>query len=567
MSFSRTLSNAIVKNADRLMALMLLSLHALLTWGESSLFFNAFLLCHYGFFLLWQPILRPNKLLTWHEIVTITGVVAIAAVFLKHAWFIAFWIAGLFSLIGGKALSNHTRQWRAPKIMAASYLLAILFIWAIPKLINTTEDLTVAQYLMNYLLPALPLSILFMPAANQASATRRNIDFFYTLLIFLMTVIVILGSFAIGVIWHLHYLNLLMVVTSGLALMLVAISWLWNPGKTFSGLKLLMSRYLVSLGLPFEQWLKNIAYHARTASSSQYFLEAALQELASFSWVSGIVMQHENNMHEIGNKSRYVSSYTLHPLHITLYSRWQFSPAMHLHVQLLIEILREFYEAKCREETITRNTYIQTVYETGSHLTHDIKNLLQSLANVSIALENSQNNEDDAKLMALIRTQLPRLSKRLNTTLSKLERPHVEEKNPQLISDWWQTFRQANSHHPIEFSAPEEIPVLEINADVIDSVVDNVLQNALLKTANEPDIKILVNLLPASYFCLDITDTGSAIPSDIAGRLFKSHITSSNGFGIGLYHAAQQATLAGYTLTLLENEDGKVRFRLEASAH
>lgn len=567
MSVYHKVFKTLLSDTDRLMALMLLSLHALLTWGENSLFFHALLFCHYGFFLLWQPILRPHKILTLRQIFMIIGVVAIAAVFLKSVWFIAFWIAGLFSLIGGKALASHSKDWRLPKILAAFYLLAILFIWVVPKLINTAEDLTVAEYLLNYLLPALPLSILCMPAAEKTRVAARNIDFFYTLLLFLMLAIVILSSFAIGVIWHLHYFKLLMVVTAGLALMLIAISWLWNPSKTFSGLELLMSRYLVSLGLPFEQWLKNIAYHAHTAPSSEYFLEAAIKEVTAFSWVSGIVLQHANLTHVFGNTSKHISHYVLHPLHITLYSRWQFSPAMYMHVQLLMQILREFYEAKCREETITRNTYVQTVYETGSRLTHDIKNILQSLANVSTALEDSESNEDDAKLMALIRTQLPRLSKRLNNTLSKLERPHREQENLQPIRAWWSAFQQGNQHYPIVFKTPAQFPLCEVNADVIDSVVDNVLQNALLKTRREPGIEITVNLMPTSYFCLEITDTGSAIAAEIARRLFKSHIVSTNGFGVGLYHAAQQAKLAGYALQLINNEDGKVCFRLESLVH
>jgi len=49
---------------------------------------------------------------------------------------------------------------------------------------------------------------------------------------------------------------------------------------------------------------------------------------------------------------------------------------MYLHVQLLTQILGEFYETKRREETISQNTYMQTFYETGSRLTHDIKNIL-----------------------------------------------------------------------------------------------------------------------------------------------------------------------------------------------
>ena len=557
------LYRTVLDDTDRLMALTILSLHALLVWGDNSVFFNALLLCHYGFFLLWQPILHQNNILSWRQALVILALAAGAAVLFKNLWFIAFWVAGLFSLIGGRALSSSAKHWRLPKILAASYLLTILLMWVVPKLIGANDDLAAAEFLLDYLLPILPLTILFFSAANKPAAQARNIDFFYTLLIFLLTIIVILGSFAIGVIWHIHYLKLLVFVIFGLAATLVAVSWLWNPSKTFSGLELLMSRYLLSIGLPFEQWIRNIAIHAENETSSDGFLIAAMRELATLHWVSGLMWQHENVKQQIGDTSVYISTYNFQHLQLTLYSRWQFTPAMYLHVQLLIQIMEEFYEAKCREETISKNTYMQTLYETGSRLTHDIKNILQSLGTLSAAVEQNENAGNDVKLIELIKTQLPRLSQRLANTLTKLELPSIERKNQEKVSTWWTNFKQINAHHQIEFEAPANFPKTDIDADVLDSVVDNLLQNALTKAKREQDIKIKVSLMPSRHFCLEVTDTGSVISPEVANKLFKSNISSSNGLGVGLYHAAQQAKLAGYELSLTDNEDGEVRFRLE----
>ncbi|HEY9268715.1 MAG TPA: HAMP domain-containing sensor histidine kinase [Methylotenera sp.] len=560
------LYRSVLDDADRLMALTILSLHALLVWGDTSAFFNALLLCHYGFFLLWQPILRHNKALNWQQVLLIVVFATGAAVLFKNLWFIAFWVAGLFSLIGGRALSSSAKHGRLPKILAASYLLTILLIWVVPKLIDANGDLAAAKFVLNYLLPILPLAILFLPASNKPAAQARNIDFFYTLLIFLLTVILILGSFAIGVIWQIHYLKLLIFVVFGLAATLVTVSWLWNPSKTFSGLELLMSRYLLSVGLPFEQWIRNIANHAEKQSSSDDFLLAAMHELAALNWVSGLTWQHDGQKQEFGKASEHVSTYSFQQLQLTMYSRWQFTPAMYLHVQLLTQIIEEFYEAKCREETISKNMYMQTLYETGSRLTHDIKNILQSLGTLSSAVEQNQDAANDAKLIELIKTQLPRLSRRLANTLTKLELPSVERKNQEKVSLWWANFKQISAHYQIEFEAPANLPKTDIDTDVLDSVVDNLLQNALTKAKREQGIKINVSLMPSSYFCIEVTDTGSAIPPEIANKLFKSNISSSNGLGVGLYHAAQQARLAGYELSLTDNEDGEVRFRLEMIA-
>ncbi len=103
---------SVLDDSDRLMALTILSLHALLVWGNDSAFFSALLLCHYGFFLLWQPILRQNSNLSWRQALAILALAASAAVLFKHLWFIAFWIAGLFSLISGRALSSGSEHGR-----------------------------------------------------------------------------------------------------------------------------------------------------------------------------------------------------------------------------------------------------------------------------------------------------------------------------------------------------------------------------------------------------------------------------------------------------------------------
>jgi len=556
------LARQLFNNSDRLMALMILSLHALLIWGDSSYLHKALFLCHYGCFLMWQPVMRQSNNLSWKTVLLI--IAGAAAVILVDSWWMtAFWIASLFALIGGRVFSSESTHSRVPNILASSYLLAILLLWVVPKLLNVTNDLEAARFLLVYFLPLLPLAILFLSSKNKSAAQTANIDFFYSLLIFLLTTIIILGSFAIGVIWEIHYIKLLIFAVMGLAATLVILSWLWNPSATFSGLELMMSRYLLSIGLPFEQWIRKIAIHADIESTANNFLRAAMRELALLNWVSGLVWEVDNTKQQTGDATRFISTFSFHQLHLTLYSRWQFSPAMYLHVQLLTQILGEFYEAKRREETISQNTYMQTFYETGSRLTHDIKNILQSLGTLTAATEQPSDQEGDARLIALIKKQLPRLKQRLAATLTKLERPSVEKKRQAKVATWWKSFRQLNTHQLIQFETPANLPKTDIDPEVLDSVVDNLLQNALEKAKLEVNTIIKVTLLPSQHFCLEVTDTGSAMTAETAERLFKSHVSSKNGLGVGLYHATQQALQAGYHLSLVDNEDGEVRFRLE----
>ena len=559
LRFGRLLLN----DSDRLMALMILSLHALLIWGDSSGMHRALFLCHYGCFLVWQPMMRQSKNLSLQAVVLIVLGAVIGMLFLNW-WVIAFWIAGLFALIGGRIFSGETTRDRLPNLLASSYLLAILLLWVVPKLLKSNEDLAAATFMLTYFLPLLPLAILFLSAKHKSQAQSANIDFFYTLLIFLISSILILGSYAIGVIWKIHYIKLLIVVVMGLAATLVILSWLWNPSSTFSGLELLMSRYLLSIGLPFEHWIRQIAKYAEYEPTAEKFLQASMKEMVELNWVSGLAWEAEASKGQVGQVTPFISTFNFHQLHLKLYSRWQFSPAMYLHVQLLTQILGEFYEAKRREETIVQNTYMQSLYETGSRLTHDIKNILQSMGTLSAAAEQSSNDgSDDARLIELVKKQIPRLNQRLASTLTKLERPSAEKKSQEKVANWWKNFKQLNTNLQISFEAPINMPKTDIDPDVLDSVVDNLLHNALEKARLEANTRINVSLMPSAHFCLEVTDTGSAIAPSVVERLFKSHVSSKNGLGVGLFHAAQQASNAGYALTLVDNIDGEVRFRLE----
>ena len=561
----------LIEVSDRLMALMILSLHALLIWGNMRGFNVALFLIHYALFLLWQPVLRSSSqwfALTWQTATLIILGAVLGLIFIwffMSWWVVAFWIASLFALIGGRILSNENTRSRLPNILAASYLLGILLLWVVPKLLHANDDLAAAEFLLIYFLPILPLGILFLSASAHSGASSANIDFFYTLLIFLITIIIILGSYAIGVIWQVHYIELLIFAVMGVAATLVALSWLWNPSATFSGLELLMSRYLLSLGLPFEQWIRQIAHHAEHSNNADQFLETAMHELAALNWVKGLTWVVDNNEHHLGETSPHISTFSFAELHLTLYSRWQSSPSMYLHVQLLTQILGEFYEAKRREETISQTTYMQTFYETGSRLTHDIKNILQSLGTLASASQQVTDEQDDARLLTLVKQQLPRLNQRLAATLSKLERPSVEKKTQAKVANWWKSFKQLNVHQQIHFESPSKFPNENIDLEVVDSVVDNLLQNALEKAKHEQALTIQVKLHATEHFCVDVTDNGSPVPKEVEERLFKAHINSSTGLGVGLYHAAQQAEQAGYLLSLTQNKPGLVTFRLEIS--
>jgi signal transduction histidine kinase len=227
-------------------------------------------------------------------------------------------------------------------------------------------------------------------------------------------------------------------------------------------------------------------------------------------------------------------------------------------MHLLGQLLGEFYAAKLREQTLRQASYLQAVHETGARLTHDVKNLLQSLSVLcSVAAQ-----DDSPQLQALIRRQLPAITQRLQATLDKLQRPGDEESPPVPLREWWESLARHYQGQNLDFAAAQLDPQTQVPKALFDSVADNLLQNAIAKRAAGNNVRIRVSIDCAKGPELRVQDSGLAVPAEMAGSLLRAPVLSSTGLGIGLYQAARLAEKSGYALTLTENRDGSVCFSL-----
>ena len=554
-------------NSHRILALMLLALHAFLIWGEQENYLqHTFFLCTYGLFLMWQPIWNNTEKLSLPAILLFLTV-GIIGFFYANLWITAVWLSLLFGLLGGRVFSEETKSNRIIHILAASYLLSMLLLWVVPKLLNASNDLEAANFVITYLMPLLVIAIFFIPSTTHLkSAQLPVIDFFYTLLLTLGALLLVLSSFAIGSVNSVHYIKILFISIFGLAFGLLVFSFFWKSNTRFSGVELLMSRYLLSIGMPFEAWVKNIAAMGEIESTPNGFVNAAMAEMTALPWVSGVNWLADETQGKLGETSQHITHFNFKDFHMSLHTRWQISPALYVHVKLLTQIMGEFYEAKRREETLRQNAYMQAFYETGSRLTHDIKNILQSVGTLVTAAEQT-DDKDNESLLKLIRKQLPVLNQRIASTLDKLKAPGEDKKRLEKMSAWWKDLQLRHNRDEVEFLA-EDLPKEDINAEVLDSVLDNLLNNALEKTKYQSNTSIKVEMRNDTVlgFYIDVTDTGKAMSTQVASDLFKKHIASPNGLGVGLYHAAQDAKQAGYSLSLLSNVNGAVSFRVSLSA-
>jgi hypothetical protein len=147
---------------------MLLALHAALAWGIADLWSRAFLVAHFGLFLLWQPVWRGESKVESRYAFLVIVVGFLLAVW-NNWWLMAVWLAVLFGLIGGAVPGTAQRKQRLVSMLAALYLLSMLLIWVVPHLFVDQRFEDALVYLVQYALPLLPLAILMMRSRSTSS--------------------------------------------------------------------------------------------------------------------------------------------------------------------------------------------------------------------------------------------------------------------------------------------------------------------------------------------------------------------------------------------------------------
>ncbi len=543
------------------LGLMLLALHAALSWGIDDWWPRAFLLAHFGLFLLWQPVWRGAEKIEsrYAFLVIIVGFLLSAW---TNWWLMAVWLAVLFGLIGGSVPGITERRQRLVSMLAALYLLSMLLMWIVPHLFPGQIMEAALTLLVQYGLPLLPVAILLIRVEPGRAAAPIAVDLFYSVILFLLVVALVLGSFVVKQLSHGNYPLALAETLFAIALLLITLSWLWDPRGGFSGLGHILSRYLMSLGLPFEQWVSRLAGFAEQETQPQRFLTLALEHMLDLPWVTGLEWEARLGRGEHGVKSDYSAEFRFQDLRLKIYTRWSLSPAVMLHLKLLTQMVGHFHDAKRREQIQRQSAYTQAIYETGARLTHDVKNLLQSLRSLCAAAESGGPGEAPA-LQALMQRQLPLITQRLNVTIEKLRSPEQADATRVDAMVWWEGLMQRYSSRNIQFQADgEPVRDLKLPSELFDRVADNLIENALNKSSVGDRLQVQVTFAAARGGTLTVCDSGAAIANSTAEQLFEAPVHSHTGLGVALYQSAKQASQLGYRLTLAVNEPGRVCFVL-----
>ena len=540
-----------------LLAGHLLLLHALAFGGWRLPAIRILWFVAFGLFLLWQPFVAGERRMSRRQGAVVLAA-ALASTWLLSPWLMLIWCGALAAVIGGRVLWTGDRLERAGYLFAFGYLVCLTIFGVVPEIspsavLDPLPRDAIARYM-----PFLLAALIAFPAHPQRRRAGDAFDLFYGMLVFLALAVFVLGALAVTFVSGVSYVEALAQTSLAIAAALLVLAWAWNPRGGFSGIGSALSRYLLSVGLPLEQWLIQLAETSERESHPVRFLAAITEQLQRVPWVVGCRWQAGSESGRFGGTSPHTQEYRRDGVLLAVCFRHVPSPAMRWHVEWLLRLATEFYLVKFQTHELQRMSYLQAVYETGARVTHDVKNLLQSLQTLCYAAAQPGDPEAVARLLA---RQLPQIAERLKSTLDKLQRPRADDNRNTSAAEWWARLRDRHSGDAIEWNAPAG--EAEVPSALFDSIAENLLQNALTKRQHEGGIEISAKLtVDRNSPMLTVRDTGQAIAASVADSLFRTPVQSAHGLGIGLYHAARQADETGYRLNLAENRPGSVVFTL-----
>ncbi|WP_303785591.1 sensor histidine kinase KdpD [Azovibrio restrictus] len=540
-------------------------LHVLTFWPGASLEVRLILWpVAMGLFLLWQPVVSGGQRLGPGQTLVLVALVCLWALFL-NPWMLLLWCATLAALIAGRGLRVGSLGRRLALLLAFADLLCLMMLGLVPLLPSDPALLgLLPRDTFAMLLTPLLLCLPWLPAEREKRT--GEVDFIHSLLIFLLLAVFVLGSLAVTFLHGTAYGWALFITSLSLGGGLLLLAWAWNPRAGFAGMGAAFARYLLSLGLPMEDWLRRLCEESEASQDPEQFLRAALARLLELPWIHGVAWRTAAGEGRLGQGGGGVHRFSGAGLQVELYFRQTPAPALCWHLDWLLRLLLAFYQVKCQAHQLQVLDHERAVHETGARVTHDVKNILQSLQNLCFAAAHAQ---DPGRLGDMIQKQLPVLADRLQGTLGRLRRPELpEEKRQMAVRAWWQALVHLHRPRGVSLACEAEVAQDEdcpgsLPAGLFDSVAANLLENAHAKARREPGLTIRVRLSRhEGGWALRVEDDGSPLDAALAQRLFREPVRSEDGLGIGLYHGARQAALAGYRLVLEVNEPGRVVFAL-----
>jgi len=549
--------DSLLQYGQQILATILLLLHALIWVVDEPLLKFSLTFILYGLFLLWQPLWSKQTRVRQGPVIVVTLIFVLLAYRFPNESLVFFALI-LSGLIGSRLLSQ--TAFRSFDLLA---LLIITLEMAVGLVPDTFQQIKLPALFGEYMQTVILVPVLLFylaPNPDHQTQGRSQVDLMHGLLAATLLFIVLLGGIVINLLYGVDYIDGLLLTVFIVATLTIGISWFWNPGVGYSGIGVLWNRYAMTIGGPFETWINTlttlIEEHYLTPAD---YLEAACEHLVENDWLNSIEWHFETFRIIVGERIGTRLEHKLDDkLTVVLYFKADPGTALEQHTILLIRMAYQFYLAKLNQEKMRAQEHFATIHHTGARLTHDVKNILQS---IKTSLDIIDMEGDTPVAQKLLQSNLRQIGQRLQNTLEKLRAPRL---NTQInlidCEKWMQRIRKQHANNPRMLFDTDIENNLVIPVDLFDSVAENLINNALKKSSvTRVEVRMLCS---GDIILLSVCDDGEAISAEIEANLFTRPVSSGSGMGIGLYQSAIMAHAFNYELELSQNEPGRVCFNL-----
>lgn len=199
-------------------------------------------------------------------------------------------------------------------------------------------------------------------------------------------------------------------------------------------------------------------------------------------------------------------------------------------------------------------------------LSHDLKTPITSIQGFAQALVEGRGEDEErqkrylsyiynksSQVTKLIQNMLELLKIDSPDFLLRMERQELGEFIREIIADSYGEIEQKN--FVLHLNVPEEEVYASFDAELLSSVIHNLISNALIY--NPPGTHLRVEVIPSDHVvAIEIADTGVGIPEELWSSMFDPFVrgdkarTASGGTGLGLSIAMKNTEKMGGTLHL-----------------
>ena len=218
----------------------------------------------------------------------------------------------------------------------------------------------------------------------------------------------------------------------------------------------------------------------------------------------------------------------------------------------------------------------------ASKLSHEIRTPISVVSSSLDNLQQSNNNEEQARYLERAREGISRLQSllarlseaaRLEQSINQLEKHPLELVS--LAQELTQSYAQVYPQHKITFRCSLPTATVNGSADLVAQMLDKLVTNAVEFSGDE-DREITLELIRNDMqFELSVTNTGSSLPEEMQDSIFNSMISMRNHsnskgahLGLGLYIVRLIAEFHQGRVTAENLRDNSgVKFTVSVPAH